>query len=66
MKFKTLALSCAVALGLGTTAANAADKEIRFDGFPDFDSSLKVLLPDFEKETGIKVDYLMNLSLIHI
>lgn len=60
MKFKTLALSCAVALGLGTTAANAADKEIRFDGFPDFDSSLKVLLPDFEKETGIKVDYLMN------
>ncbi|MFA0350417.1 sugar ABC transporter substrate-binding protein, partial [Vibrio sp. 10N.222.55.C6] len=55
MKFKTLALSCAVALGLGTTAVNAADKEIRFDGFPDFDSSLKVLLPDFEKETGIKV-----------
>ncbi len=34
--------------------------KIRFDGFPDFDSSLKVFLPDFEKETGIKVDYLMN------
>ncbi|WP_215402770.1 ABC transporter substrate-binding protein [Vibrio gigantis] len=60
MKFKTLVLSGAVALGLGATAVNAADKEIRFDGFPDFDSSLKVLLPDFEKETGIKVDYLMN------
>ena len=59
MKFKTLALSCAVALGLAATA-NAANDQIRFDGFPDFDSSLKVLLPDFEKETGIKVDYLMN------
>ncbi|MCW8334844.1 ABC transporter substrate-binding protein [Vibrio paucivorans] len=59
MKFKTLALSSAVALGLATTAT-AADNQIRFDGFPDFDSSLKVLLPDFEKETGIKVDYLMN------
>ncbi|ENM3789386.1 TPA: ABC transporter substrate-binding protein [Vibrio cholerae] len=59
MKFKTLALSSAIALGLATTAT-AADSQIRFDGFPDFDSSLKVLLPDFEKETGIKVDYLMN------
>ncbi len=59
MKFKTLALSSAIALGLSTTAT-AANSEIRFDGFPDFDSSLKVLLPDFEKETGIKVDYLMN------
>lgn len=59
MKFKTLALSSAVALGLAATAT-AADHQIRFDGFPDFDSSLKVLLPDFEKETGIKVDYLMN------
>lgn len=59
MKFKTLALTSAVALGLAATAT-AADKQIRFDGFPDFDSSLKVLLPDFEKETGIKVDYLMN------
>lgn len=59
MKFKTLALTSAVALGLAATAT-AADKQIRFDGFPDFDSSLKVLLPDFEKESGIKVDYLMN------
>ncbi|PMH43223.1 sugar ABC transporter substrate-binding protein [Vibrio sp. 10N.286.49.B3] len=60
MKFKTLALTSAVALGLATTAQAANNSEIRFDGFPDFDSSLKVLLPDFEKETGIKVDYLMN------
>lgn len=59
MKLKILALSCSVALGLAATA-NAADSEIRFDGFPDFDSSLKVLLPGFEKDTGIKVDYLMN------
>ncbi|MEZ8824187.1 extracellular solute-binding protein [Vibrio amylolyticus] len=59
MKFKTLALASAVALGLAATA-HAADNQIRFDGFPDFDSSLKVLLPDFEKETGVKVDYLMN------
>ena len=59
MKFKTLALSSAIALGLATTAT-AADSQIRFDGFPDFDSSLKVLLPDFEKETGIKFDDLMN------
>ncbi|MCK6264044.1 extracellular solute-binding protein [Vibrio sp. ZSDE26] len=59
MKFKTLALASAVALGLAATA-NAADNQIRFDGFPDFDSSLKVLLPDFEKKTGVKVDYLMN------
>ncbi|MBM7035962.1 sugar ABC transporter substrate-binding protein [Vibrio sp. qd031] len=60
MNFKTLALSVAVASALGATAVSAADSQIRFDGFPDFDSSLKVILPDFEKETGIKVDYLMN------
>ncbi|MGL6316175.1 extracellular solute-binding protein [Vibrio sp. WXL103] len=58
MKLKTLSLS--VALGLGLATAVNADDHIRFDGFPDFDSSLKVLLPDFEKESGIKVDYLMN------
>ncbi len=59
MKFKTLTLSSVVAVGLATTAF-AAEERIRFDGFPDFDSSLKVILPDFEKESGIKVDYLMN------
>ena len=59
MNFKTLALSSAIALGL-VSSAFAADADIRFDGFPDFDSSLKVFLPDFEKKTGIKVDYLMN------
>ncbi|KOO15104.1 ABC transporter substrate-binding protein [Vibrio ouci] len=59
MKLKTLTLATVTALGVASTV-NAANSEIRFDGFPDFDSSLKVLLPDFEKETGIKVDYLMN------
>lgn len=59
MKLKTLTLATVTALGIATTV-NAADSNIRFDGFPDFDSSLKVLLPEFEKETGIKVDYLMN------
>lgn len=59
MKLKTLTLATVTALGMAATV-NAADSNIRFDGFPDFDSSLKVLLPDFEKETGIKVDYLMN------
>ncbi|EGA65776.1 ABC transporter substrate-binding protein [Vibrio brasiliensis] len=59
MKLKTLTLATVTALGIATTV-NAADSNIRFDGFPDFDSSLKVLLPEFEKETGINVDYLMN------
>ncbi|KJY85185.1 sugar ABC transporter substrate-binding protein [Vibrio galatheae] len=59
MKLKTLTIATVTALGMATTV-NAADTNIRFDGFPDFDSSLKVILPDFEKETGIKVDYLMN------
>lgn len=59
MKFKTLVLSSAVALGF-SSLTYAADHTIRLDGFPDFDSSLKVLLPDFEQKSGIKVDYLMN------
>ncbi|EGR0103840.1 extracellular solute-binding protein [Vibrio vulnificus] len=59
MKLTSLTLACSVALGLAATV-NAAEQKIRFDGFPDFDSSLKVLLPEFEQETGIKVDYLMN------
>lgn len=59
MNLKTMTISGAVALGLAASAG-AADSSIRFDGFPDFDSSLKVLLPEFEKESGIKVDYLMN------
>ncbi|MGD8171254.1 ABC transporter substrate-binding protein [Vibrio sp. TRT 21S02] len=60
MKLKTLTLAMTTALGVVATVNAADDTKIRFDGFPDFDSSLKVLLPDFEKETGIKVDYLMN------
>ncbi|CCN83006.1 putative ABC-type sugar transport system,periplasmic component [Vibrio nigripulchritudo SFn27] len=59
MKLRTLAAPCALALGLAS-AAYAEDNKIRFDGFPDFDSSLKVILPDFQKQSGIQVDYLMN------
>ncbi|MEH0671187.1 ABC transporter substrate-binding protein [Vibrio owensii] len=60
MKLKTLTLAMTAALSVAATVNAADETKIRFDGFPDFDSSLKVLLPDFEKETGIKVDYLMN------
>ncbi|MEO0889854.1 MAG: extracellular solute-binding protein, partial [Pseudomonadota bacterium] len=60
MKLKTLTFAMTAALGVAATVNAADETKIRFDGFPDFDSSLKVLLPDFEKETGIKVDYLMN------
>lgn len=59
MKIKNIVLCGAVALG-ASAAVSAEEHEIRFDGFPDFDSSLKVLLPEFEKESNIKVDYLMN------
>ncbi|MGF1771390.1 ABC transporter substrate-binding protein [Vibrio maritimus] len=58
MKLKSLVLYSAISLG--TITAVNAEEAIRFDGFPDFDSSLKVLLPEFEKENDIKVDYLMN------
>jgi len=59
MKIKNIVLCGAMALG-AISGVNAAEHEIRFDGFPDFDSSLKVILPDFEKQTNIHVDYLMN------
>ncbi len=59
MKLKNIVFYSALALGVAASA-NAEQSEIRFDGFPDFDSSLKVLLPEFEKESNIKVDYLMN------
>lgn len=61
MKYKTLTLAAAITLGLATGASAATnDNTIRFDGFPDFDSSLKVILPKFEKDTGITVNMLMN------
>ncbi|TGG90649.1 extracellular solute-binding protein [Natronospirillum operosum] len=44
-----------LALAGGTLAA-----DIRFDGFPDYDSQLNAILPDFEAQTGISVDMLMN------
>ncbi|TVO32969.1 extracellular solute-binding protein [Vibrio algivorus] len=58
MKLKSITLAAMVsAAAIGSVQA---EENIRFDGFPDFDSSLKVILPDFEKKTGIHVDYLMN------
>lgn len=59
MKPLTRILLAACVLSTGIAAAATAPK-IRFDGFPDFDSSLKKILPAFEKESGIEVTYLMN------
>lgn len=59
MKVFQIAACCALALGVASTV-HAEENKIRFDGFPDFDSSLKVILPEFTKESGINVDYLMN------
>lgn len=58
MNLKSITLTAIMAAG--TINAVHAEEKIRFDGFPDFDSSLKVILPEFEKTTGIHVDYLMN------
>ncbi|MBD1573730.1 extracellular solute-binding protein [Vibrio sp. S17_S38] len=58
MNLKSITLTAIMAAG--TINAVHAEEKIRFDGFPDFDSSLKVILPEFEKNTGIHVDYLMN------
>ncbi|WP_369600092.1 extracellular solute-binding protein [Hahella sp. SMD15-11] len=55
-----------LALGLTLASLTAlspvhAETKIRFDGFPDFDSSLKKILPEFRKaHPDIEVDYLMN------
>ncbi|WP_432455629.1 MULTISPECIES: extracellular solute-binding protein [unclassified Agarivorans] len=60
MTKKKLLVSALFGLGLACTA-NAAQTEIRFDGFPDFDSSLKQILPKFYQENpDLKVDYVMN------
>lgn len=63
MNLKKLTLASMMALSFMSTvnaASNDSKDAIRFDGFPDFDSSLKVILPEFTKTTGIEVDYLMN------
>lgn len=62
MKKLSLALlaTCGVLAGTAGAATGDNTDAIRFDGFPDFDSSLKKILPEFEKETGIEVTYLMN------
>ncbi|RFA28604.1 sugar ABC transporter substrate-binding protein [Alkalilimnicola ehrlichii] len=45
---------------LFATAVSASAAEIRLEGYPDFDSKLERLLPDFQEETGLKVHVLMN------
>lgn len=58
MKLKSITLAAMIsAAAIGSVQA---EENIRFDGFPDFDSSLNVLLPGFTEKTGVKVDYLMN------
>lgn len=58
MKLKSITLAAMVSAA--TVGSVQAEENIRFDGFPDFDSSLNVLLPGFTEKTGVKVDYLMN------
>lgn len=58
INLKSLAISAVLA---ATAISYAhADDTIIFDGFPDFDSSLNVIKPAFEKQTGIKVDEHMS------
>ena len=60
MMIKKTLLATAI-LGIGMACSAQAQTSIRFDGFPDFDSSLKKILPQFHQENpDIKVDYVMN------
>lgn len=43
-----------------TLASSSLVADIRFDGFPDYDSQLNAVLPAFEAQTGISVEMLMN------
>ncbi len=46
---------------LATLAVGGAlAQDIRFDGYPDYDSQLEAILPEFQEQTGIEVDMLMN------
>ncbi|MEX1057626.1 MAG: extracellular solute-binding protein [Natronospirillum sp.] len=56
MRFK-LPIALAVA---SVTMATGAMADIRFDGFPDYDSQLNAISPAFEDQTGIAVEMLMN------
>jgi multiple sugar transport system substrate-binding protein len=54
-------LATAILSSVVLTPSAMAATEIRFDGFPDFDSSLKKILPRFHEENpDIKADFLMN------
>ncbi len=57
MKFQLMAgLASLVMLG-----ASASADEIVFDGFPDFNSHLDVLIPDYEEtHPGVSISYRMN------
>lgn len=50
----------ALAVASVTMASSAFAADIRFDGFPDYDSQLNSILPAFEAQTGISVEQLMN------
>ena len=52
MKLKTLTLAMTAALGVAATVNAADETKIRFDGFPDFDSSLKVSATRFRERNG--------------
>ena len=58
MKIKTTMAAVFVASSLSVLSVSAA--EIRIDGFPDFDSHLNKILPDFQEKTGHQVSQLMN------
>ncbi|MAM87885.1 MAG: sugar ABC transporter substrate-binding protein [unclassified Hahellaceae] len=48
------------ALLLIMLASSPMADEIRFEGFPDYDSLMARVLPAFESRTGLEVDVLMN------
>ncbi len=50
----------AATITAATFSAGTLAQEIRFDGFPDYDSHLNAIVDDFENVTGITVDQLIN------
>ena len=51
---------CATAAMLMFALPAIANDDIRFEGFPDYDSQLEKVLPDFQEQSGLSVDVLMN------
>lgn len=50
----------AATITAATFSAGTLAQDIRFDGFPDYDSHLNAIVDDFENVTGITVDQLIN------